>query len=90
MLTSTSATLRIRNVLMSMLAKMRKVDKLESMEEQIMLTRDGRSSMLIRLTRLQPRDLTKNSVLKSIDLSTLSLTCQCIELLNVLEPTTWF
>jgi hypothetical protein len=90
MLMSTSATLKTRNVSMSMPVKMTRVDKLESMEEQIMLTRDGRSSMLTKLIRLQPRDLIRNLVSKSIDHSILSPTCQCIELLNVLEPITWF
>jgi hypothetical protein len=43
--------------------------------------------MQTKLKKLLPKDLTRNSDSISIDHSTLFLNCQCIELLNVSEPT---
>jgi hypothetical protein len=59
------------------------------MADPTMQTRDGRSSIKILLIRLQPKVLIKNLDSKSTDHSTLFQTCQCTELLNVLELTTW-
>jgi hypothetical protein len=53
-----------------------------------MLTKDGRSSILIKLRRSELKASTKNSVSISIDHSTLDLECLCKELPNATELTT--
>jgi hypothetical protein len=55
---------------------MRKVELFKFTAEITMLTKDGRLSIKIKLTRLPLKDLTKNSVLKSTDHSILSQICQ--------------
>jgi hypothetical protein len=54
---------------------------------ELMLTKDGRSSMLIKPLRQELRVSTKNSDSTSTDLSTLDQECQCKELLSVMVPT---
>jgi len=85
-----SATSRIRNAWMLLEARMLKVKQFKYLAEIIIQIKSGRSFTKTKLTRLLLRDLIKNLVLKSIDLSTSSLICQWRELLNALEPTTWF
>jgi hypothetical protein len=82
MLMSTSATLKTRNALMLLEARMMKVKEFKFMVELTMLTRDGRSSIKTNTRRLQLRDLIKNSVSRSIDHSILYPTSQFTELLS--------
>jgi hypothetical protein len=53
------------------------------------LTRDGRSSILIRLKKQRLRDSTKNSASTSIDHSTLSHNFHSTELLRCSEELKW-
>jgi len=54
-----------------------------------MPTRDGRLSILTKHLRLEPRDSTRNSVSISTDHSISDPECQCKELLNATELTTF-
>jgi hypothetical protein len=67
---NTSSTGKTRKLLMSMVAKMRKEDKLLPGTSTMELTRDGRLSILIRQSQFHPRDLTKTSVSTLVDHST--------------------
>jgi len=71
-----SATSRIRNAWMLLEARMLKVKQFKYLAEIIIQIKSGRSFTKTKLTRLLLRDLIKNLVLKSIDLSTSSLICQ--------------
>jgi hypothetical protein len=76
MLMNISATSRIRNAWMLQEARMLKVKQFKFMAEIIIQIKGGRLFIKIKLTRLLLRDLIKNLVLKSIDHSISSLTCQ--------------
>jgi hypothetical protein len=56
---------------------------------QPMQTKDGRSYMLIKPLRQELRVSTKNSDSTLTDRSTSDQECQCKELLNAMEPTTF-
>jgi hypothetical protein len=58
------------------IAKMKKVKLFKYTAETTMPIKDGRSFMLTKLTRLQLKDLIKNSVLISTDHFILFLKCQ--------------
>jgi hypothetical protein len=58
--------------------------------DTVRLTRNGRSSILTKLSKLKLRDLTKSSVSISTDHSTSDQDSQCTESLNALELATLF
>jgi len=73
---NSSTSERIKRFLMSMVPRMRKLERLLSERTQVKLTRNGMSSILIRLLRVKLKDSMKNSVSTSTDHSISDLTCQ--------------
>jgi len=87
---STQPTIRS---LKSKTKRMRKVKQSLSTQEMVirttMPTKDGRSSMLIKLKSSELRVSTKSLVSISTDHSISDQECQCKELPNAMEPTTF-
>jgi hypothetical protein len=71
------------------LNQIRKVTLLESTKDIMELIKDGVFSILIRRTRLRPRDSMKNLVSTSTDHSTLFLSFHSIELQRCKVVPTW-
>jgi len=63
-------SIRTKEFLMLIKPRMRKLVRLLSTRTLVQLTRDGMSSILIKLERMRLRDLMKNSVSTSTDHST--------------------
>jgi hypothetical protein len=85
---NTSATSKTEDVLMSVVAKMMKVDQLSPGKSMVEPTRDGRLSTLIKLRKFNLKVLTKTLDSNATEPSTLDQDFHCKELLNAMVPIT--